>query len=397
MASSLQLRESPAAAPVLGGRAGVFGFGRLAAVGVVLSVSFCYGKAALELWPEQLGLDLSVPVNVHLQAVLMALAAAAAVFGLWRDRRAHGASMAFAIGLSGLAVLLWALYGHYDRVVEFAAYIALISAVFLNQNQMLRALASTVATQARELEDWNTQLERRVAEQLSRLSGLERLRGFFSPPLAQLIEAGGEDPLLPHRREVTVMFVDLRGFTAFAEASEPEEVIAVLRDYHAEVGSMAEACQANIERFAGDGIMIIFNDPVPISDPTWQAVRMALAVRERMQALIAQWHRRGHVLGVGIGIAKGYATIGAIGHASRRDYAAIGTVTNLAARLCAEAADGQILVNHKTLADLDGRVHAEPLGALKLKGIREPVPVSNVLRVGDGQPEADSAPATLRT
>jgi class 3 adenylate cyclase len=344
-------------------------------------MSFCYGKAVLELWPERFGLDASIPINVHLQAVLMVLTAAAAVAGLWRDRSEHGAYMAFAAGMGGLGVLLWSIYVHYHRVVEFSAYIALVSAVFLNQNHLLGALARAVETQARELEGWNAQLERRVAEQVAQLGGLERLRRFFSPPLARLIESGGEDPLRPHRREVTVMFIDLRGFTAFAEASEPEEVMAVLREYHAEVGGMAEASQANIERFAGDGIMIMFNDPVPVPDPVGQAVRMALVVRERMQPLIANWRRRGHALGFGIGIAKGYATIGAIGHASRYDYAAIGTVTNLAARLCGEAADGQILVNQKTLAVLEGNVHVEPVGALQLKGLRDPVVAFNVMGI----------------
>jgi len=385
MSNSLPLRKAGAAVPTVGGRGDLLGFGRLAVIGIVVSIAFCYGKAALELWPEAFGMDVRIPLNVHLQAVIMVFAAAVALFGLWRDRGAHQANTAFAVGLCGVVVLVWALYGRYDRVVEFAAYIALISAVFLNQNQMLRALAGTVTKQARELEDWNAQLEQRVAEQLEQLTGLERLRQFFSPPLAQLIEAGGDDPLLPHRREVTVMFVDLRGFTAFAEASEPEEVIEVLRDYHAEVGSLAETYQGNIERFADDGIMIIFNDPLPISAPTWQAVRMAMVVRERIQGLIFQWQKRGHALGVGIGIAKGYATIGAIGHANRRDYAAIGTVTNLAARLCAEAADGQILVNRKTLADFEERVRTEPMGSLQLKGIRDPVPSFNVVSDADEQ------------
>jgi len=360
-------------------RAGVLAFGRLAMGGTVLSLASCYGKAALELWWGRLGLGPVLAVNVHFQAGLMALAAAIAVGGLWRDRLQHGSRAPVVIGLAGLLVLLWALYGNYDRVLEFTAYIALISAVFINQNRMLRTLAGTVARQAHELEAWNVQLERRVEQQLTRLTALERLRGFFSPPLAQLIEAGGDDPLQPHRREVAVMFIDLRGFTAFAEASEPEEVIGVLCEYHAELGTAAESCQANIERFTGDGVMLIFNDPVPLPDPSWQAVSMAVSIRVRMQKLAAHWRSRGHALGVGIGIAKGYATIGAIGYRGRRDYAAIGTVTNIAARLCAEATDGQILVNQKLLADLEGRVRTEAVGALTLKGIRDPISAFNVV------------------
>ena len=362
-------------------RAGVLAFGRLAATGTVLSLAFCYGKAALELWWVRLGLGPSLAVNVHLQAGLMVLAAAIAVGGLWRDRLQHGAHAPVLIGLAGLLVLLWTLYGRYDRVVEFTAYIALISAVFVNQNRMLQTLAGMVARQARELEAWNAQLERRVEEQVTRLTALERLRGFFSAPLAQLIEAGGDDPLQPHRREVVVMFVDLRGFTAFAEASEPEDVIGVLGEYHAELGATAENYQANIERFTGDGVMLIFNDPVPLADPSWQAVSMAVIVRAGMQKLTTHWRSRGHALGVGIGIAKGYATIGAIGYRGRRDYAAIGTVTNVAARLCAEATDGQILVNQKVVADLEGRVRIQAVGALQLKGIRDPVSAFNVLGV----------------
>src|SRR6266542_360975 len=178
-------------------------------------------------------------------------------------------------------------------------------------------------------------LEQRVEEQVAQVERLGRLKRLFSPQLAELIVAGGpEDPLQTHRREVTVVFLDLRGFTAYAETSEPEEVMGVLRDYHAAMGRLILEHEGTLERFTGDGMMIFFNDPVPVPDPAERAIRMAVAMRERVDELLVKWRRRGYDLDFGIGIAQGYATIGAIGFEGRMDYGAIGTVTNMAARLC---------------------------------------------------------------
>jgi class 3 adenylate cyclase len=216
---------------------------------------------------------------------------------------------------------------------------------------------------------------------------LERLKRFFSPHLADLIVRGGdEDPLKTHRREVTVVFLDLRGFTAFAETAEPEEVMGVLREYHTEMGRSILAWQGTLERFAGDGMMIFFNDPMPVPDASERAVRMAVTMRACVDELRAGWQKRGFELDFGVGIAQGYATIGAIGFEGRWDYGAIGTVTNLAARLCAEAMPGQILVSTRVLADVEHVVETEPLGELSLKGFSRPVQAFNVIRLRPDAP-----------
>ena len=231
-----------------------------------------------------------------------------------------------------------------------------------------------------ELAEWNRTLEQRVAEQVAQLERLGRLKRFFSPALAELIVAGGaDDPLRTHRREVTVVFLDLRGFTAFAETAEPEEVMGVLREYHAEMGRLVLEYEGTLERFTGDGMMIFFNDPVPVPDPAARAVRMAVAMRDRVAELAAGWRKRGWDLGLGVGIAQGYATIGAIGFEGRWDYGAIGTVTNLAARLCGEAKSGQILVSSRVAAAAEELIEGEEVGALALKGLARPVPTWSVV------------------
>jgi adenylate cyclase len=225
-----------------------------------------------------------------------------------------------------------------------------------------------------ELTILNETLEQRVADQVGQLDRLGRLKRFFSPQLSELILAGdADDPLKSHRREITVVFLDLRGFTAFAETAEPEEVMAVLRDYHAAMGEIILAHEGTLERFTGDGMMIFFNDPVPVPNPHERAVRMALTMRERVMGLLTRWRKRGFGLDLGVGIAHGYATIGAIGFEGRWDYGAIGTVTNLAARLCGEAKPGQILISQPLLGLVEDLVDAEPVGDLTLKGFARPV------------------------
>ena len=212
---------------------------------------------------------------------------------------------------------------------------------------------------------------------------LGRLKRFFSPHLAELIVTGGaDDPLRTHRRDITVVFIDLRGFTAFSETAEPEEVMAVLREYHAEMGKLILEHEGTLERFAGDGMMVFFNDPVPVPDAAERAVRMAVTMRDRVQAMIGRWRKRGYELGLGVGIAEGYATIGAIGFEGRWDYGAIGTVTNLAARLCGEAQPGQILVSARVAAAVEELAEMREAGPLALKGFTRPVPAFDVLRWG---------------
>ncbi|HTP60756.1 MAG TPA: response regulator [Burkholderiales bacterium] len=215
---------------------------------------------------------------------------------------------------------------------------------------------------------------------LLRIKGLQderlsRLKSFFSPQLAEAITAGrGEELLKTHRREITVEFFDLRGFTAFTDAAEPEEVMELLRSFHTALGKLVLQHQGTIERFAGDAVMVFYNDPLPVERPAEQAVRAAIAMREAFGPIAAQWKKRGgYELGLGVGIAQGYATLGAIGFEGRWDYAAIGNVTNLAARLCAEAKGGQILADQKTAGVLEGVFEFDPLGSLPLKGFSQPI------------------------
>ena len=246
----------------------------------------------------------------------------------------------------------------------------------------IQRLAARLEDQAAQLADWNRTLEQRVAEQVAELERVGRLKGFFSPQLADLILAGGaEDPLKSHRREVTVVFVDLRGFTAFSEITEPEEVMRVLNEYHAGMGKLILAYEATLEHFAGDGIMVFLNDPVPVPNPAERAVRMALEMRDCLEILTRTWRKQGIELGFGIGIAHGYATMGAIGFEGRWQYGVIGTVANLAARLCDDARNGQILVSQRVYAQVEELVEAEPVGELTLKGLHRPITTYNVLRL----------------
>jgi len=257
----------------------------------------------------------------------------------------------------------------------------------INQAELLARVRSLlrIKTLHDELAELNRTLERRVHEQVTQLERLGRLKRFFSPALAEAIVSGGaDDPLATHRREITVVFVDLRGFTAFAETAEPEEVMGVLREYHAAMGRLILEHEGTLERFTGDGMMIFFNDPVLVDKPGERAVQMALDMRAGIEVLTEKWAKLGHDLSAGIGIAQGYATIGAIGFEGRWDYGAIGTVTNLAARLCGEARPGQILVPRRLISTVESLVEAEPAGELALKGFVRPVTAFNVTGLRSG-------------
>jgi adenylate cyclase len=242
----------------------------------------------------------------------------------------------------------------------------------------------TVVEQARALAEWNERLEARVQEQVDELERLGRLRRFLSPQIVQLVtDSGDESFLQSHRREITPVFTDLRGFTAFAERSEPEETMEVLSEYHHALGELVFAYGGTLEHFAGDGLLVFFNDPVPCPDAPDRAVRMAVEMRARVEELAIGWHRLGHDLGFGVGIAQGYATLGRVGFPGRYDYAAIGTVTNLAARLCACARAGQILVSQRVLDGVAGPVESRSVGPLDLKGLSRPVQAHEIIRLGD--------------
>jgi class 3 adenylate cyclase len=230
-----------------------------------------------------------------------------------------------------------------------------------------------------EVAELNRGLEARVAEQVDELGRVGRLKRFLAPQLAELIVSQGDEKILEsHRREIVVVFCDLRGYTAFTETAEPEEVLDFLREYHGALGPLVSQYEGTLDQFSGDGIMVFFNDPVPIPDPAERAVNMATAMREAAASLIAAWRERGRELGFGAGIAQGYATLGQIGFSERSGYTAIGTVCNVAARLCAEAKDGQILLSQRVNVALKGNIETEQLGALTLKGLTQPVIAFNV-------------------
>jgi len=239
--------------------------------------------------------------------------------------------------------------------------------------------------QAAQIAEWNARLETRVTEQVTQIGQMSKLTRFLSPKVSDLIMSGdADDPLKTRRRDITVVFVDLRGFTGFTESAEPEEVMSVLREYHAELGRAIMTYDGTIEHFTGDGVMILFNDPLPVENHELQAIRMSLVMRDSVGLLARGWKKRGHELGFGVGIAGGYATIGTIGFEGRLDYGAIGAVTNLSARLCGEAKDGQILISPRIFSKTEGQIEVESVGELALKGFHRPVFVHNVLKVLEG-------------
>jgi class 3 adenylate cyclase len=240
----------------------------------------------------------------------------------------------------------------------------------------IKALQDEVSEQAAALREWNAKLEERVDAQVAEIGRMSALKRFFAPAVCDAILSAGDTSILaPHRREICYVFVDLRGFTAFTDTAEPEEVQAVLGEFHAAMGALITRFQGTIDRFAGDGILIFFNDPIAVPDAPRRAAAMALEMQTQFAPLRARWSQVGYELDLGIGIAKGFATLGAFGYESRFDYSAIGAVVNLAARLCDEAGPGDILIDRRARAALDGIAAVEALGALALKGYLQPVPV----------------------
>jgi len=233
-----------------------------------------------------------------------------------------------------------------------------------------------------QIEEWNRTLEDKVKQQVDQIQRISRLKRYFSPQVAEtILESEDYNLFKGHRREITAVFLDLRGFTAFSDSAEPEEVLALLRSYHAEMGNLIFKFEGTLERFAGDGIMVFFNDPIPCDDATEKAVRMAVEMRARVKQLRQEWLNKGYDLDLGVGLAAGFATLGSIGFEGRMDYGAVGNVTNLAARLCGEAKGGQILTDQKTLSKIEDLIEAEFLGELHLKGFARPVPALSIAKL----------------
>ena len=270
------------------------------------------------------------------------------------------------------------------KPVDHAALVARVKSMLRikDLHDTVREQAARLEEQSAQLADWNRTLEQQVAEQLAELERVGRLKRFLSPQLTELIISSGDEGLLEsHRREVTVVFLDLRGFTAFSDYAEPEEVIGFLRSYHTEMGKLIFQFEGTLEHFAGDGIMVFFNDPIPREDHTEKAVRMAMEMQARVKDLRPGWLKKGYDLDLGVGMATGYATLGTIGFEGRMDYGAVGNVTILASRLSSEAKGGQILTDQKTLSKIEDLVVAEPLGELHLKGFARPAAVFNVVEL----------------
>ena len=322
--------------------------------------------------------------NPHFQAVLMWSLALLALWFLHRDRRQHENWFPLILGTVAVITLIGTLYLGYNPQIEAAAYVLLVMAAFLNENLLLSAANTTVRRQREEIADLNAKLSQKVASQESQIDRLGRLRHFLPPQIAELVLGDDRQDLLrSHRRYIACLFCDLRNFTAMSEVAEPEEVIAVLERFHDRAGARVAERGGTIGFRAGDGLMVFFNDPVETVDPVLDAVHTAWEIRDSFAGIREQLQDLGHDVGIGIGIASGFATMGLIGLHGRTDYTAVGRVVNAAARLCDAAEDNQILMSQRASLDVERKIQVKTLPAIELKGFSRPMEIVQVQSVGD--------------
>ncbi len=306
----------------------------------------------------------------------MWLFAAGAVGALVIDRRQHGKNLPMMIGITALIIIIGTLYGFYHDAILATGYVLLLITAFLNQNRSLAFLNGQIQAQAIALSNINNSLEQRVDEQVTEIEKLARLKRFLPGEVANLVTDEDKESLLKsHRRYIACLFCDIRRFTSMTESMEPEDVIDVLRSFHEEVGKLTEKYQGTIGYRAGDGVMVFFNDPIPCDDPDLRAIKLALELRTSFAALCEDWRKLGADVGLGVGVASGYATMGVIGVEGRFDYTPIGNAVNLAARLSDRAKDSEILISRRCHGEVEDAVKTTTAGEISLKGIAQPVEV----------------------
>lgn len=341
-------------------------FGILAFAGAGVSLVFCYGQILISLLAPLFGLA-AIELDIHWQAVFMWGFGLVTLVGLARDRRRHRRNAPILLGIGAVVLIAATLYTYYDVRILIMGYVLLFVAALLNQIQMLGSLTGEVMT-------LNGTLKQRVEAQVAEIERLARLKRFLSSEVADLITAGGNESLLDsHRQLIACLFGDVRNFTAFSEAVEPEDVMKVLQGVHEKMGRLIAARGGTIGYRAGDGLMVVFNDPLPCEAPVLEAARLALEMRDVFTEIEENWHKLGHELGFGIGIAYGYATLGLIGSEGRYDYTAIGNVVNIAARLGDSAKGGQILIDKRGCVEIEANARTELVGLLDLKGVGQKV------------------------
>lgn len=337
-------------------------------IGTLLSLIVCYAQVIVVVMLPLIGR--SWEFNPHLQAVLMWGFGLLSVIALYLAREKHGDWRPFYIGVTGLIIMIATLYTYYDVRILFLGYLLLLIGAFANQSSIFRTLKAQIELQASELANWNQTLENRVQKQVKELEKVGLLKRFLSPEVVELIVTEKDKSLLKsHSRYVAALFCDLRGFTAFSERTEPEEVIDVLQQYYKKLGQLVVDFGGTIDHRAGDGLMVFNNDPLPCDEPTLRATELAFTMLDEVRRLAVEWRKFDYQLGLGIGIAAGYATLGIVGDERRSDYTAIGNSINFASRLCDHAKDGEILVNQRAYLDVEKAVEAEEIDGLELKGV----------------------------